>query len=215
MKGITTNTPRSTGAENLIRRLQGALFLWSMRGGHHGLLLLMRRDMRGDMWILTLLEMHTEITHLGLNTGQSGKLMIQNTWIHITTITEYLPSPLTSFFVRLTWEQRASRYAERPVDYPPRPPYDYDDRDTKRFRGPPHEPSDPVYDRPPPPADDRPPPPREYPAPSYTHRPPPPYYPAVRERTRPQGRYFLVKTSTAENIEKSRESVTSQIYFLC
>jgi hypothetical protein len=88
MKGIITNTPRSIGAENLIR-LQGALLLWSMRGEHRQGLL-MRRDMRGDLWILTLLEMHTEITHLGLNMGQNGKLMIQSTWIRIMMITEYL-----------------------------------------------------------------------------------------------------------------------------
>jgi hypothetical protein len=126
-----------------------------------------------------------------------------------------LPQLKYLFFVNLTGKQRASRYAERPVDYPPRPPYEsYDERDTKRIRGPPPEARDPVYDRPPPPAHhDRPPPPREYPAPSYTHRPPPPHHPA-RERTRPQGRYFLIKTSTAENIEKSRESVPPTHLFL-
>lgn len=93
------------------------------------------------------------------------------------------------------------------MDYPPRPPYDYDDRDPKRVRGPlPPDLRDPAYGRPP--YDDRGPPPRDYDRPLASnprrefHRP---------ERSRPHGRYFLVKTPTAENIAKSRETVLSTI----
>ena len=96
------------------------------------------------------------------------------------------------------------------MDYPPRP-YDYDDRDPKRIRGPPPEPRDIPYSRPPL-FDDRGPPQ----SPEF-ERPYPPYrgpnnreFPR-RERTRAHGRYFLVKTSTAENISKSRETVPSQL----
>ena len=92
------------------------------------------------------------------------------------------------------------------MDYPPRP-YDYDDRDPKRVRGPPPDPRDSPYGRTPP-FDDREPPPQEFerPYPPYASGPGNREFPR-RERTRPHGRYFLVKTSTAENIAKSRETV--------
>jgi hypothetical protein len=93
------------------------------------------------------------------------------------------------------------------LDYPPRPPYDYDDRDPKRIRGPPPpDLRDPAYGRPL--YDDRGPPPRDYDRPF-----PSDYRREFRrpERSRPHGRYFLIKTPTAENIAKSRETVLSRI----
>ena len=92
------------------------------------------------------------------------------------------------------------------MDYPLRPPYDYDDRDPKRPRGP-LDPRDPAYGRSPP--FDGPPL-----RPEYDRLPHPPpmagshgggFRPS-RERP-PHGRYFLLKTSTMDTILKSRETV--------
>jgi len=101
---------------------------------------------------------------------------------------------------------REPRYPpERPVDYPPRP-YDYDDRDPKRVRGPPTDPRDIPYGRPPPFDDRGPPPPPEFERPYPPYRGPNNHEFPRRERIRPHGRYFLFKTSTAENIAQSRET---------
>jgi len=122
-------------------------------------------------------------------------------------ITGYIPRSISV----LMCQGRDPRYPpDRPVDYPPRP-YDYDDRDPKRVRGgPPPDPRDIPYGRPPPFDDRGPPPPPEFerPYPPYSRGPGNHEYPPRRERARPHGRYFLVKTSTAENISKSRETVS-------
>jgi hypothetical protein len=99
---------------------------------------------------------------------------------------------------------------DRPVDYPPRQSFYFDDRESKR-RPPPSEPRDNERGPPPPagPFADRPPPSREYRGPpvSGSERPPQDLDGRISDNRPPRGRYFLIKTPTIQTILKSRQTV--------